>query len=356
MLPPLADPTRTALLRRKFAAALTRRFSLLQAKVWELVGTGDSFGLGELVPKSPFTANTRWVFLSLPEKLAAFQKWLATQIGDMIIGGDGKALLRAFVQQGMMKGVGRAFDDAKARERAQSTSKDSFAFFSGARDQFLRDAFFNAVAVEKLELLTSRVFTDLKNVTDAMSTQMTRVLADGLAQGKNPRVVGAELTKAVTDIGKNRATLIARTETIRAHAEGQLIAFEQLGVEELGVAVEWSTAGDNRVCPLCKPLSGIVLKRSEATGMIPRHPNCRCAWVPANVGESTKGQKRSKSRIDRAIASSVKLGGKKDTFGTAVPGSKDRPEGPTFNAGILPVGCDCQPALDLISKWLNGSK
>jgi len=42
-------------------------------------------------------------------------------------------------------------------------------------------------------------------------------------------------------------------------------------------------------CELCAPLEGIVLKVSEARGMLPRHPNCRCCFIPANVGEHKGG-------------------------------------------------------------------
>ncbi len=32
--------------------------------------------------------------------------------------------------------------------------------------------------------------------------------------------------------------------------------------------------------------------------MIPRHPNCRCAWIPANVGEQTE-RKRFWTKKDK---------------------------------------------------------
>jgi hypothetical protein len=52
-----------------------------------------------------------------------------------------------------------------------------------------------------------------------------------------------------------------------------------------------------------------VLKVNEAHGMLPRHPNCRCTFLPANVGELTAEQKRGKSRIEAAIKRSVKREG-----------------------------------------------
>ena len=58
---------------------------------------------------------------------------------------------------------------------------------------------------------------------------------------------------------------------------------------------------------------------SEARGLIPRHPNCRCAWIPANVGEKGKGQKRGGS-ADVAIRKSLKAElPKKTRAGEPVP-------------------------------------
>jgi hypothetical protein len=53
-------------------------------------------------------------------------------------------------------------------------------------------------------------------------------------------------------------------------------------------------------------MDGVVMHPSEAHGLLPRHPNCQCAFTPANVGESTKGQKRGKGEIRRAFDKSVR--------------------------------------------------
>jgi hypothetical protein len=44
----------------------------------------------------------------------------------------------------------------------------------------------------------------------------------------------------------------------------------------------------------------------EARGLIPRHPNCRCSPIPANLGESTAGQVRGKQKVERAIDESIR--------------------------------------------------
>jgi len=89
------------------------------------------------------------------------------------------------------------------------------------------------------------------------------------------------------------------------YRNGQLDQLEQFGVADFGGAVEWSIAGDKRDCALCRPLKGIVLATDEALGMMPRHESCRCSWVPANVGEDKRGQKRTRASIPKAIDKSI---------------------------------------------------
>ena len=176
-------------------------------------------------------------------------------------------------------------------------------FYLGGQSQFLNSAFAQPETLSKIELIYTRAYNDLKGVTDAMDQNMSRVLANGLAAGQNPTQIASEMTKQVKKIGIVRARAIARTEIISAHAEGQLDAFEKLGVAEVGVMAEWVTGGDP--CELCAELEGVVMTVVEARGLIPRHPNCKCSWIPANVGESKKGQlwdKKKTSAIKRSLA------------------------------------------------------
>lgn len=70
-----------------------------------------------------------------------------------------------------------------------------------------------------------------------------------------------------------------------AYAEGALNSYEEMGIEGVEVEAEFATAGDDVVCPECEELEGKVYSIEEARGVIPVHPNCRCAWIPM-VGES----------------------------------------------------------------------
>ena len=251
--------------------------------------------------------NQRFKFRSTAKQVDAFQRWLMTQIKvDIVSQQMTDKYWEKFVEDGYRRGAGRSFDDTRKASLATKAGEDVSAFFAGTREEFLRSSFGQPVAINKVKLLAARTFTDLKNITDVMATQIRRELVDGLVKGDNPRTIARAITKRVDAIGKTRAEQLARTEIIRAHAEGQLDSMEALGVEEVNVMVEWSTAGDDRVCPRCIDMDGAVLKIKEAHGLIPRHVQCRCAFIPANLGESQKGQIRGKPKIDRAIDDSLK--------------------------------------------------
>ena len=271
------------------------------------------------------TTNDRWRFNNDPEKVKAFQAWLKQQLGSLVTGKTEQELWEIYTREGFKKGAGRAFDDVKPV--AAAVGEKALDFYAGTREQFLRSAFGRPESVDKVKLLAGRSFDDLQNITTDMSTRMGRKLVDGLVQGKNPREIGRDLAEEV-DLGQSRAQTIARTEIIRAHAEGQLDAMENLGVELVGVAVEWVTAQDDGVCELCEPLEGMVLKLDEARGMLPRHPNCRCAWIPANVGEDSENQKDTKGSIMGAIKTSVQRedAPKGDEWGPGRGITKQRPE------------------------------
>lgn len=299
------DPTRTTLLRRKFVADMTRRFKALSKAIEELVVKDDVFGLEKREPFTIMQMNERraWAFRSSAKKVQAYRDWLQQQVDAKILapvdGISGKSWTATYVESAYRKGMVRAYTDLNSIDLAKSPD-----FYAGGKAQFLRSAFGSPEALQKMELLYTRSYQELKGVTDVMSQQMSRVLATGLSRGEGPAKISRELRKVVTTMKKTRADTIARTEVIAAHAEGQLDSFERLGVEEVSIMAEWSTAGDDRVCELCAPLEGVVMTIAEARGLLPRHPNCRCAWIPANKARREKGQKRGK-RKDQAISRSI---------------------------------------------------
>ena len=275
-----SDPSRTTMLRKKYIADMQRRFSAVSRAIEELVVKDDAFGL---ITSKPLTfmqqvPNQAWRFASDANKVKAYRKWLQQQIDAKILTVDavsGKPWTAAYAESAYQKGMMRAYTQINSSELAVSPD-----FYAGSKKQFLLDAFAQPASLAKVELMYMRAFDELKGVTEVMGQQMSRILASGMIKGDGPRAIARELEKNVSTMTRTRAMAIARTEVIYAHAEGQLDSFERLGVEEVGVMAEWSTAGDDRVCEECAGYSGEVFTVDEARGMVPLHTNCRCAWIP----------------------------------------------------------------------------
>lgn len=255
--------------------------------------------------------NTRFSFLPDPAKIKSFARWLTDQFRDLFTNQQEDEVWYKYADEGFKRGAGRAFDETNKKKRLAAQGQGKLDIYQGGREEFLRSAFGRPESVDKIKVLAGRSFDDLKHITADMSVRMTRSLADSLVTGKGVQVAAEGLVKAV-GIGMDRARLMAHTELSRAHSEGQLDTFKKLGVESLGVMVEWSTSGrycntteDRKlggcVCKECAALEGIVVKIDEAQGMIPRHPGCMCSWLAANVGENQDGQKRGKAAVERAI-------------------------------------------------------
>ena len=266
------DPTRTTTLRAKCVADMRRRFRAARSAVFDKVAVEDAFATG------PATNAREFEFLSNPDKLTEFMRWLKEQVDAEILvvdaGFEDTPWLAEYVTPAYRAGVARGYTEVN-----KAAAADNFDTYQGGRAAFLASAFGGPEVVSKVRLLYMRAFEELRGVTATMAQQLTAILADGLAAGRHGTVIAREMVRKIDGLTNTRATMIARTEIIRAHAEGQLDSFVKLGVEELGLMAEWVYGGG--ACPLCVGMaeSG-PYTIEEARGLIPLHPNCRCTWVP----------------------------------------------------------------------------
>ena len=124
----------------------------------------------------------------------------------------------------------------------------------------------------------------LGDVSAELASGIKRTVTQGVLTGKSIPEVAREIGRVVEDkaafrragktvfkTAQRRATLIARTETLRAHNEGRMVFYREVGVER----VEWLTAHDERTCTQCAPLDGKVFKIDDVPGL--PHPACRCS-------------------------------------------------------------------------------
>lgn len=274
------DPTRTTTLRAAYARELRRRFGLINRLIRATVVENDFFRLSdERQPLSVLASPVQaYDFPSDQNKVDAFMAWLQEAIDEEIldvIEREGVRITRrgefqnTYVRRAYLSGL----DHADLQVAKLGIEK--------LADEAIRVVFTTPIHIDALTLLYTRNFNELKGITEAMSQQISRVLIDGLSAGKGPREIAKLIADRVGKIGITRATRLARTEIIRAHAEASLNRYGQYGIENVTTMVEWLTASDP--CPdreAAAKHNGGVYTLAEARGLIPLHPNCRCAWAP----------------------------------------------------------------------------
>ena len=336
------DPTSTKTIRSRWSAEMYRRFRALKGVIREAVVDNDVLGLREDAPEptvvqpgrpqgTQFVASYQseafdareygrslaanqarigpdgvrppypgaFNFPTDEDKVEAFMGWLREQerIGILeITEAEGREVVshtgwqntyvRSAYRRGMEKGTW-----AMKTAGIEIPGEDVDVLFRSPQH------------ADALGLLYTRTFQELDGITSAMDQDISRTLVEGLARGWNPNKTARELNDRVGAVGLHRARVMARTETVRSANEAALNRYEDLQRRIGGVtaAVEFSTAGDDRVCPECLLLEGQVYDIVEARGVIPVHPNCRCMWLPV-----PEGKKQTVSPINRSPDEAVK--------------------------------------------------
>jgi SPP1 gp7 family putative phage head morphogenesis protein len=124
-------------------------------------------------------------------------------------------------------------------------------------------------------------------ITDSIREDIRDAVAQALEDGDSAAELG-ETIEGLAGFSEDRALLIARTEIIRAHGQGQLAAMRESGVVEQKA---WTTANDDDVSEECEAneeQGAIDLEDDFESGddAPPAHPNCRCALI-AVIPESS---------------------------------------------------------------------
>ena len=272
------DPTRTTALRNRWEADFNRRWVRLEAAITREVQKKDGFGL----------SNNRRLFdfPTRQSKVSAFMAWMQKELDATIFDGTMGLARSVAVQQSWMNTyVQSAYRRGLLNSATQLRQR-------GARvgGEFIEAAFLRPIHADAIGIVYTRTYEDLRAVTKAMDEGISKVLAEGLADGRSPLDIARSISNRVDKIGRTRAKLIARTETAYAHSEAQLNLFQEAGLQNVGVMAEMLTAGDNLVCPECQAFAEAgPYPISHARGQLPLHPNCRCAWIPADVGNLILG-------------------------------------------------------------------
>ena len=127
---------------------------------------------------------------------------------------------------------------------------------------------------EALRWLETRIGWAAAEIGEETATLLGNQLKLGFEAGESMNDLRKRVESVFEGCSKTRALVIARTETIMASNEGALWGYEASGVVE---KVDFYPAPD--ACDDCLSLVG-EYTLSEAHGMIPVHPNCRCTYLP----------------------------------------------------------------------------
>lgn len=103
-----------------------------------------------------------------------------------------------------------------------------------------------------------------------LKNDLYKLLQTGIVQGKNPRVLAADLVKKF-DVSKYNAERLMRTEFARVQTEAQKQSFERNGYDEY----EYIACGKSDVCDICKALDGKHFKVKDmmvGENAPPMHP------------------------------------------------------------------------------------
>jgi hypothetical protein len=136
--------------------------------------------------------------------------------------------------------------------------------------------------------LKARSLSDLKGITEASSTQITRLMSDGLLTGRTYGEVTRDMVRTVDNVGITRASTLVRSEVMRAVNAASREKYGKIGIELLE-AVEaedertcdsWEITVGDRTFTGCRDVSegginGAIFTLDEAAEVDAQaHPNC----------------------------------------------------------------------------------
>jgi SPP1 gp7 family putative phage head morphogenesis protein len=293
------DPTRTTTLRNAFARDLRKRFRNLRGAIRTAIVQQDVFGLKDpsdvLTQQMTTPEHRAFAFNRSSDKIQAFMDWLRSQVDEGLLETvrmqqAGQAIEGAwtniYIKDAYQRGV------IRARQEMRNAGINVPAMEQTGGLQVAMGTPFHA---DRVGLLYARTYNELKGITEAMGQQISRVLAQGMADGDGPSTIARKLNATIEGSGaklgledslgryipaRRRAEIMARTEIIRAHHQATIQEYKNWGAKGVSVKAEWSTAGDERVCPYCAGMESETFNLDEAMNIIPAHAQCRCIALP----------------------------------------------------------------------------
>lgn len=284
------NPSNTHAIQREFIREIQRRLKQIRGLIRKTIGyKNDALHLKQQTQPSSLQVNAEpkesFDFPTEQGRIRAFMRVLRGWLREEVLGTvdtskiqDGEHWTGKYLRNAYVTGVQLA-EGRLMQEGVSITASEREAILD------------RPISIRQLQDIYTRAYSNLKDITDDMAGVIRRELTEGIREGENPRKVASRINREIQDITHTRAVTLARTETMRSHADATLRTYEQAGVDVVNHTSRL-TAQDQRVCPFCRALEGIPFTLTEfASGTvqwgtqtmrlgIPAHPNGRCSPMP----------------------------------------------------------------------------
>lgn len=303
------DPTKTITIRKRYGQNINGRLLQIERNVRTALVDLDVFGRSNrlfAMQGGGLPPPRAWVGLTPAVQIERFRGWLRENwievfelefddLGALVGGPD---FVDIAITQAYARAVAQA--DVKFRRAVGVEPRGGTGLPVGtpsAIRKIIRDArirsIFPAVPEQVLrqarhqgaiDFLLNANYREIHGVGPVYESRIIRQLTLGVSRNTPIEEIVRNI-RDQTRLQMNQANALARTEIVRAHAEATLNRFEDLGVSQVGAAVEmeFTTAGDAKVCVRCNDLEGVLFTVDDARGVIPVHIGCRCAWFPVGI-------------------------------------------------------------------------
>jgi hypothetical protein len=292
------DPTRSGSIRRHGRGLVNRRVFELHTNLRTNLQEHDVFGLR--TPEQQPASIIAWLENNA-QKLGRAEPMLQTMVERALA--TPPDWLRETVTAAVERGVTQALRELRAPDSSIDSS-------------------------EVNEFHSVKAANEVQGISWETRRRLLRHIGKALEAKQRPTELMREIRLSLEKVTRRRLILLVNTAVVGAINAGKLLTYRAHGVERVGIEPEWLphgftrrrhpvadhhyhrrasiwrdaelvnvlTAGDDSVCEDCEDIAGDgPYTLEEAQGLIPAHPNCRCAFVP----EGDKRFAESMERLER---------------------------------------------------------
>ena len=268
-------------LQKKIVAGLERFRELIpKSKLREALNSGDGGKVFSIIPWDKFSES----FEDMKDDL----KTVVVEVGEKSVAGLDTPNRKLKIKKAEEAGVSFDLDDPSAENWARRHSSELITGVDTESKAAVRTIIADTLASGRGFGKAAQSIIDAVGLNERQALAVDRFRVGLEAAGLKPDAVDKRTEAYRKRMLRYRAETISRTETIRAANQGNLEAWKQASekgeFDRNDASVVWIVTPDDRLCPICAPLSGQEIKMGEkfetelgAVDAPPAHPNCRCS-------------------------------------------------------------------------------